>query len=329
VVTVQDPSGYPADNRRHVLLGAQPGARLLLAGSGAPSSGFYLSRALTAAQTEVEFDIEHRDAAAIASTAAGDLAERSAIVLLSTRNLDRRGRTAIQEFVHAGGGLIAAASADVNGDVLASVFGWSSLAHGEQVGEVGNLAPIDLRHPVFRSFGGLAANIGQARFTRAWKVTDTGWDVLARFGNGTPALLERREGQGRVLLFASDLDRRWNDLPVTAAFVPLVVELVRHAAGTTIRPREYTTADVPAGVPAVPGVHDVDGRRVVVNVDPRESAPDALGEREFAAMLRSGPEARPQRARRAHEAEARQGLWRYGLMLMLLVLAAESVVGRR
>jgi zona occludens toxin (predicted ATPase) len=30
----------------------------------------------------------------------------------------------------------------------------------------------------------------------------------------------------------------------------------------------------------------------------------------------------------ARQAEARQSLWRYGVMLMLLVLAAESFVGK-
>ena len=42
------------------------------------------------------------------------------------------------------------------------------------------------------------------------------------------------DGQGRVVLFASDLDRRWNDFPLHPSFVPFAMETLRHVAGADV-----------------------------------------------------------------------------------------------
>ena len=52
-----------------------------------------------------------------------------------------------------------------------------------------------------------------------------------RLADGTPLLLERVMGAGRVLLFTSSLDREWNDLPVQPAFVPLMAGIANHLLG--------------------------------------------------------------------------------------------------
>ena len=89
-------------------------------------------------------------------------------------------------------------------------------------------------------------------------------------------------------------------------------------------------ADVPAGVPARPGIIQAEGRTLAVNVDVRESDIDRVTPAEFAALIARAP-ARPssQPARAAEEAASRQGYWRYGLMLLLVALVAECFVGSR
>ena len=136
------------------------------------------------------------------------------MVLLSTRGLDRKSRDTIAAFVRNGGGLLVAASTDVEPAVLATMMGWQGFSAAVETEPAGALAPTDLRHPIFRPFGALAVNLGDGRFDRTWTLRAEGWDVLARFTNGSPALMERREGRGRVVLFASDLSRRWNDFPL-------------------------------------------------------------------------------------------------------------------
>jgi hypothetical protein len=46
--------------------------------------------------------------------------------------------------------------------------------------------------------------------------------VVLRFADGTPALVERLWGLGRVVLFASTAKTSWNDLAVRPAYIPLV-----------------------------------------------------------------------------------------------------------
>jgi hypothetical protein len=174
------------------------------------------------------------------------------------------------------------------------------------------------------------------RFERIWKVKAAGWQVAASFTDGSPALLERRDGGGRVMLLASDVDRRWNEFPLHPAFVPFAVESIRHVAGSREDGRDYLVADAPRGAKAVPGIYKLaDGRNVAVNVDPRESSGARLTPQEFAQMIASdataGPDTqadRPTRAR-AQNLEAGQSLWRYGLLLMLGVLVVECLIGAR
>jgi hypothetical protein len=46
--------------------------------------------------------------------------------------------------------------------------------------------------------------------------------VVVAFADGSPAVMERTWGLGRVVLFSSTADTAWNDLPVRLAFVPLI-----------------------------------------------------------------------------------------------------------
>ncbi len=56
-------------------------------------------------------------------------------------------------------------------------------------------------------------------------------EVLARFSNEAPALVERRVGEGRVLLLATTIDRDWSDLAIRPGFLPLVQQVVLYLAG--------------------------------------------------------------------------------------------------
>jgi hypothetical protein len=193
------------------------------------------------------------------------------------------------------------------------------------------LSITDLRHPVFRPFGALAANLGRVRFEHAWRLPSDGWDVAARFADGAPALLERAQGKGRVVLFASDLDRRWNDFPVQPSFVPFAVEAVRYVSSVDQRVSDYAVSDVPAGIPPRPGIYKFGSgnEAIAVNVDARESDATRMTPEEFAAAVQRAPDRTVRSAQvLAGEAEERQGYWQYGLMLMIGALVAESFVGR-
>jgi hypothetical protein len=328
-VSVDDSEGLPADNTRYAVLGVTRPQTVLFVRSGS-NGGYFAGRALAAIGASAE-RIAVRAIAAPAMPQE-DLSHTSAIVLLSTRALDQRARDAIAGFVRAGGGLFIASSPEVESAVLSAIFGWKSLTTGtiEMPASVA-LSPIDSRHPVFRPFGPLAANLGQVRFARAWRVSSEGWDVVARFTDGNAAFLERREGRGRVVLFTSDLDRQWNDFPLHSAFVPFVIESVRYVSGPQDHGRDYVVGAAPAGAGARPGVYRAgsENRLIAVNVDPREGVTTPMGRDEFTARVERVDTTRGSSAdARSLHLESRQSYWRYGLLLMLAALVAESFVGR-
>lgn len=337
-VSVDDPSGSVADNMRYVALGPAPRpAVLIVTTAGAAQAGFYLSRAFDAAAEDGESGaggIEGRivSGVAVSSMPAQEVERFAAIAILSTRGLDRRARDTVGGFVRRGGGVLIAAGPDVEPAVLSTVFDWKPALSGvDQPPRAVALSATDVRHPIFRPFGALVANLGQVRFDRAWRVRPDGWDVAARFTDGTPALLERAEGDGRVLLFASDVDRRWNDFPLHPAFVPFAVEAIRYASGSHDQARDYLVAHVPAGAQPVPGIYHArsDNRAVAVNVDPRESGSARLTAAELEGLVdRLAPAPSAHTALQAQQTEARQHYWQYGLLLMIAALVGESIVGR-
>ena len=335
-VSIDDEEGFAADNTRYAVLDPSSHPTVLVVGSGAPDSGFYVGRALAATADRSD---QRMDARVVSSASLGrepgehevHFGSYSAVVLLSTRALERRAWESMAAFVRSGGGLVIAASPDVDPVVLSSMFNWRPALDGTAALAAGKaLSPTDLRHPIFRPFGTLSANLGQVHFERTWRVPSEGWEMVARFTDGSPVLIERREGQGRVVVFASDFDRRWNDFPLHPAFVPFALETVRYVSAARDRGREYLVGSSPVGVQARPGVHRTaaDGRTVAVNVDTRESVASALRLEDFVSKVERVPAPADASSARAQQVEARQGYWQYGLLLMLAALVAESFVGR-
>jgi len=330
-VSLDDPEGFVADNVRYAVLDPVLPKPVLLVTSGDTSSGFFVARALAAAAGIGPDPIEVRTATG-QSLPEVRSSDYSAVLLLSDRGIERRTWESLTAYVSGGGGLVIAGSPEMDPAVLSSMFKWTpGIAGPIEVAPSVTLSPTDQRHPIFRPFGPLGANLGQVHFSKAWNVAGDSWDVVARLTDGRPALAERREGRGRVVLFASDLDRRWNDFPLNPAFVPFVVETVRYASGTRDRGRDYTVGSAPQGADPRPGVYRAssDKRAIAVNVDPRESATSVLDAKAFAGMIE--PVVTNQNATaagRAAHLEARQRYWQYGLLLMLLALVAESFVGR-
>lgn len=332
-VAVDDPDGYAADNERFVVAESRALPRVLVA-AGAPGSanGFYLSRALQAeAEEGADFDVRVVTGGALAALTAAQVAEQSVVMILSTHGLDRRTGETLRGFLAAGGGLFVTAGPDVDPSVLSTLLDWRPALTPRDARGGGSLAATDLRHPVFQPFNAVAANFGQVAFHRAWRI-DAGstWRVVARFTGGAPALAERPAGSGKVLLFASDVDRRWNDFPLHPSFVPFTQEVARYLGARQPAVSAYLVADVPPGIAATPGLAQANGRTVAVNVDARESTVARVAPAEFQALVtRASAASQPRAERLARETEGHQNYWRYGLLLLIATLVVEAFVGSR
>jgi Aerotolerance regulator N-terminal/von Willebrand factor type A domain len=344
-VSVDDPDGIAADNTRYrVLAGAAGLEVVLVTADGAPArDAFYVNQALAAsAPGTTPFDIVGVSGAGLADWDQARLDRAAAVMLLSTRGLEPRGRARLAAYVRGGGGVLVAAGPDVDADVLADALGTSTpveLAPVDPAREGGPraLAPVDVRHPIFRAFGTGAPTLGLVTFRQIVRISGGGCRAIAQFTTSEPALVECPAGQGRVLVLASDLENGWNDFPRRATFVPFLQEAVRYLASDRPEGGSFLVATAPADVPRVPGIANwPEGstpgrvRRVAVNVDPRESDADRLSTDEFMASVTPVAAApRPVVTSEAREQEERQRLWQYGLVLMLVVLAAEGFVAAR
>jgi hypothetical protein len=117
----------------------------------------------------------------------------------------------------------------------------------------GALGYVDYGHPVFEVFAApRSGDLTAARMFRYRACQPApGAAVLARFDDGTPALVEKRTGSGTVLIWTSSLDSYWNDLALRPVFVPFVHQAMRHlgryaetqawsTVGETFDPAELT-----------------------------------------------------------------------------------------
>jgi hypothetical protein len=86
---------------------------------------------------------------------------------------------------------------------------------------------LDTAHPSIRR----ANRWEGVKFYQVFRVEAPNARVLARVTDQTPVLMEKQEGAGRVLLFASTFDNISNDFPLHAAFVPFVEQTARYLCG--------------------------------------------------------------------------------------------------
>lgn len=342
--SITDREGYLADNVRYAVLDAADAISVLaVTATGHPSEALYLERALAIAEGTGGFRFRALSGAAFSQPNAAALDDVDVLAIVSTRGVEQRGRDRLAQFVRSGGGLLLTAGPDVEPELLRQaldgivVTSWAARsaqvlpqASGQASGQALSFAPDDSRHPVFRLFGG-AGTLGNVSFARAALIdAPASANVIARYSDGSPALVEERTTGGRVLVFGSDLNYRWNDFPLQPAFVPFIHETLRYLATPRTARSDYLVGDLQAVSAATPGIVDLQGRRVAVNTDPRESDPARMLAETFqAGISRLNATAAQQARSEARQQEDGQGLWWYGLLLMVVSLAAEGVLGRR
>ncbi len=275
--------------------------------------------------------------------------------------------TALDAWVQQGGGLVLYAGPRL-GERRTSALGGATSVDGVADRRAGGGALIgEVRddHPLFTPFRQAPAALSAPRFWRFARLTPTvGTDVLARFDDGQAAVLERRVGDGRVLVLALPLDVRSGDLPLQPAFLPLMRRVALHGAGHEAVPLARSTGEswLPRGVRRQPVVAAPDGTllrpgtagqqlavildqpgvyaayeervsgtpraRVAVNVATAESDLVAAdpGELLLGVSMSTDSTARDAGIQTAIEVEGRQGVWRILLAIVAALLVVESII---
>ncbi len=138
----------------------------------------------------------------------------------------------LRDFVEGGGGLLMAlgersTAASVHADFLPGTIGAVAERSDER-----HLGFVDYDHAIFEAFRGpRSGDFSQAAFYRTRSVTPTDGQVLARFDDGSAALIEGRRGTGRILIWTTGLDRFWNNLPLQPIYLPFLHRLAHYLGG--------------------------------------------------------------------------------------------------
>ena len=349
----------PAEDALQVLVIAAPGARL--------EETLFLERALAIGR-EPRFVVQRRSGAPLTAAALRNVV---VVFLADTPVPGGSGGAALQAWVEAGGGLVEAAGRRLGARPPAT-----SLLPGTFRGAVermddrgGAFGEVSLDHAVFAPFkdGGSSA-LGAARFLSYPRIEPApGAEVLARFDDGAPALVEKAVAGGRVLLLAAPLDAVTGDFPLQPAYLPFLRRLAIYASGHEARPPWRTSGEsglvpgsvrdpvvsTPSGALLRPGAdstgralalteagfYDVyEGRAAgepvetfAVNAPAAESDLTPADARELLLGVRRGDSAQTVSAEppAPREREGRQRLWSLLLAAVLLVLLVETVIANR
>ncbi len=94
------------------------------------------------------------------------------------------------------------------------------------------IAQIDPAREVLHSLSGGSESLKKTSFWRYFKIEGNTKNLLT-LGNQDPLLVEAEIERSRLFLFASSADLDWNDLPLKAAYLPLIQGLLKEAVGLT------------------------------------------------------------------------------------------------
>lgn len=277
---------------------------------------------------------------------------------------------ALDGWVNAGGGMVVLAGPRLASRRVSALAATAAISgHADRRAAGGAvIGEARMEHPLFAPFRAAPAALSSPRFHRYARLDPAvGTEVLARFDDGAPAVLERAAGQGRLIVLASGLDVRESDFPLQPAFLPFLRRVVLYGAGHEATPLFRSTGEswMPHGVRRSPVIVAPDGSllrpepsgfaaaltleqvgvyaayegrvdgspkdRVAVNVGPAESDLTVADARELLLGVSESPDSTLQgiTTPTSIEIESRQSAWRLLLFAALLLLLAESIIASR
>jgi Aerotolerance regulator N-terminal/von Willebrand factor type A domain len=246
------------DNEFHFVVSPQEPMDVIIAerAGSQRTTSLYLSRAVAVSESpRIDANVRQTDAMTSEDLAA------AAVVILNDAPVAQPTADRLKAFVERGGGLFVAlgerATWPAGVDLLPGAPG---PAVDRSRGAAARLGALEYGHPLFEVFRGpRTGDFASARFYGYRNVTPgPNVQTIARFDDGQPALVERRLGTGRVLLWTSTLDTVWTDLALKPIFVPFVHRIVRYlgayrepkpwrTVGDVVDPGVYPTALTPRG----------------------------------------------------------------------------------
>jgi hypothetical protein len=349
------------DLRRFAVERSDPQKVLLIHNYGDNRSPLYVGAALSAA-AQSAFALESIDVHEAADRQPSNYAF---IVLSDLNTLPPLLENSLTGYVRAGGSLLIAAGTSAGARSQIPIFG-AHIAETRDYSRVPGrymaVGSSDASYPAVAKTGGWPG----VKFYYALAVDPGDALVIVRLGDQTPILLEKRIGEGRVVLFTSGLDNLTNDFPLQPAFVPFIEQTARYLGGserqggarlvdayldlrnTKEHAQGVEVTDPEGKRPLTLGeaasaqsfqlteagyyqIRLANGRQdeIGVNPDPKESNLDIIPDDVLALWRGNGGQSAPSAQIPSAPRKTAQTLWWYIMLLMLAFALAESAVASR
>jgi hypothetical protein len=168
------------------------------------------------------------------------------VFLANVGGLTPKQRLELRRYVEGGGGLFVAVgdqfterSAKTYEDLLpAPIRSFKQVVRRESPSAEARalrIATVDGDHPLMADFARMRnASLFRSlvyEYVLVRGVDGDASSILARYSNGTPALMESKLGLGKILMLTTTIDRDWSDLALRSSFLPLVQSACLYLSG--------------------------------------------------------------------------------------------------
>jgi len=226
-VRIDSADPFPADDvSLFAVERSDPRRALFVSEAGDSRSPLYFRSALgSAAESAFALDVVSAGQAANAP-----LSKYAFVVLSDLISVPTSLENALTKYAQSGGSVWIVAGTSSAHNAHVPVFGGTILEsrdYSRTSDRYLNVADADPTHPSIEK----SDRWSGVKFYFAVRVDPGNARVIARLADQTPLLLEKKVGEGNVLLFTSGLDNLTNDFPLRPAFVPFVEQTALYLAG--------------------------------------------------------------------------------------------------
>jgi hypothetical protein len=320
-------------------------------------------RAALASSSDSGFTL---DAVSTAQAAGLALSKYAFVVLSDVISVPASFESELLRYVQSGGSVWIAIGTSASHNTRIPVFGGNILESRYYSRSNDRFLSVGEADPSYPSVA-KADHWSGVKFYFAVRVDPGEARVAVRLTDQTPVLLEKKMGEGSVLLFTSGLDNLTNDFPLHPVFVPFVEQTARYLSGTENRSGTRTVdsflelrsskeqsvsvevvdpdghrplslkqaSSAPTYQLTRAGFYELqlaNGRHDVIGVNPdrRESNLDVIPDETLALWRgRSGGVAKSAAASESEAPGQPFSLWWYIMILVLAAALAESLVANR
>jgi hypothetical protein len=338
-VRINSHDAYPMDDQRHFAFDIQPPVTLLLVNGEPGLSSFedetYFLNAV------LKTTLRDSGAAHFKPVVVQQFEDLSLFDVVGLCNVGEFTTSQIQQlsdYLNSGGKVVYFLGSQVSPEHYAALWNHDLFPCRLTLRDVAvprSLTDWNQKHAALRIFNNDEyGDLTRIIFQDAFDITPVeGAQVLAHLSNGSPAILEKSCGRGKVWVITNPCDCGWSDWPKERIFLPFVHELFSYLAENESKPPQVLEIIRGMNESRKPGLYGTAPLHIVTT-DPLESNPQVLTEADFLNRLgvpRGSEENKIQAANlyRPPRSEHENEIWIYLAIGLLILMLMEHYLAER